>query len=172
MSRLVIRHVIQLVSSQRHGVVEVQIGMVEERCGGRRIMMWGRLRLYQVQVQIQGRDVGRIMVVKVVKAKVVTCRVGQSETRVPRIAAACRVCRVRRRWETCEQRKTICQLSSPVRLLLSKRSENFRGALWSVFDRLVSQSWRCVWMRVWVMQSFIRPILIYQRNTRVSARYL
>ena len=81
-------------------------------------MMWGRLRLYQVQVQIQGRDVGRIMVVKVVKAKVVTCRVGQSETRVPRIAAACRVCRVRRRWETCEQRKTICQLSFPVHLLL------------------------------------------------------
>lgn len=57
---------------------------------------------------------GRIMVVKVVKAKVVTCRVGQSETRVPRIAAACRVCRVRRRWETCEQSKRICQLFFPV----------------------------------------------------------
>jgi len=34
------------------------------------------LRLYEVQVQVQGRDVGRIVVVKVVKAKVVTCRVG------------------------------------------------------------------------------------------------
>lgn len=63
--------------------------------------MGGRLRLYEVQVQVEGRDVARAMVVKVVKAKVVTCRVGQSETRVPRIATACRVCRVRR-WETCE----------------------------------------------------------------------
>lgn len=73
-------------------------------------MVGCRLCLYQVQVQVEGRDVGRIMVVKVVKAKVVTCRVGQSETRVPRIAAACRVCRVRRRWETCEQSKRIRQL--------------------------------------------------------------
>lgn len=73
-------------------------------------MVGCRLCLYQVQVQVEGCDVGRIMVVKVVKAKVVTCRVGQSETRVPRIAAACRVCRVRRRWETCEQSKRIRQL--------------------------------------------------------------
>lgn len=65
---------------------------------------------------------GRIMVVKVVKAKVVTCRVGQSETRVPRIAAACRVCRVRRRWETCEQSKRICQLFFPVLGYLSSEA--------------------------------------------------
>lgn len=64
------------VSSQRHGVVEVQIGMVKERCRGRGVVMGRRLRLYEVQVQVQGRDVGRIVVVKVVKAKVVTCRVG------------------------------------------------------------------------------------------------
>lgn len=80
-------------------------------------MVGCRLCLYQVQVQVEGRDVGRIMVVKVVKAKVVTCRVGQSETRVPRIAAACRVCRVRRRWETCEQSKRICQLFFPLSVI-------------------------------------------------------
>lgn len=50
--------------------------MVKERCRSRRIMMGRGLRLYKVQVQVQGRDVGRIVVVKVVKAKVVTCRVG------------------------------------------------------------------------------------------------
>lgn len=98
--------------------------MVEERCRGGRVMMGCRLRLYQVQVQVQGRDMGRIMVVKVVKAKVVTCRVGQSETRVPRIAAACRVCRVRRHWETCEQSKRVRELFFPVRLT---ELGNFRG---------------------------------------------
>lgn len=49
--------------------------MVKEWRGGRRIVVWCGLRLYEVQVQVQGRDVSRIMVVKVVKAKVVTCRV-------------------------------------------------------------------------------------------------
>lgn len=92
-------------------------------------MVGCRLCLYQVQVQVEGRDVGRIMVVKVVKAKVVTCRVGQSETRVPRIAAACRVCRVRRRWETCEQSKRIRQLF-------------FFPSLPSLCDRLPVWFWR------------------------------
>lgn len=64
------------VSSQRHGVVEVQIGMVKERRRGGRVMRVRRGLSYEVQVQVQGRDVGRIVVVKVVKAKVVTCRVG------------------------------------------------------------------------------------------------
>lgn len=50
--------------------------MVKERCRGGRVMVGRRLSLYEVQVQVQGRDVGRIVVVKVVKAKVVTCRVG------------------------------------------------------------------------------------------------
>lgn len=81
-----------------------------------------RRRLYVVQVEVvEGRVVVvvagdvvsmgcRIMVVqlvKVVKAKVVTCRVGQSEARVAGVAAARRVCRVRRR-EACEQGAIFC----------------------------------------------------------------